>query len=226
MDWETIAPRSGQRTKPGGVSVGWRKVSANHFRAVLTLSREALERLGTTAPTKGAAKVRLLVQRSRSTHQLRLTVSDAPEAWAMHSKDGCATIAVALDEVTLATRQPARPVEHLFDGRALILTLPTWAHPPRPAIPLVEPQAAPKPAPRPSRHTAVAMNTPTRRDADPNCPLLKLPPEDLAEAREMMRSSSVGATALAEYFGWEHAQAVRIAAAIRDEMALARGAAA
>jgi hypothetical protein len=130
----------------------------------------------------------------------------------------------------VALRLPAAVVE----GRAAPAAKKIKAEPPmpapRPAIPLVEPKPAPKPATRPaigggqlSPHSKHVRNSdpPKPRDADPNCPLTKLPAEDLAEARDMMRKASIGAKALQDYFGWEHAQAVKIAAAIRDEMALA-----
>jgi hypothetical protein len=228
-EWETIAPRAGQRTKPDSISVGWRKVSANHFRAVVTLSRKVLDQLGIQPGAKGDAKPRLLVQRSRATHQLRLIASEAPEAWAVHPKDGCATVAVPLDEVTLETRQPARPVAHHIDGRALVLTLPDWAReaakappPTRVAIPLAEPgrRMDGKPLAPTSRHIRNS-DPPKPRDLDPNCPLAKLPPDDLAEARDMMRRPQVGARALHDHFGWPLPEAIKIAAAIRDEMALA-----
>ena len=42
--------------------------------------------------------------------------------------------------------------------------------------------------------------------------------DDLVEARSMIRAGQ-GARALHEYFGWPHPRAVRIAAALRDELA-------
>lgn len=142
MTWETIAPRAGQRAKKGGVTVGWRKVSSARFCAVLTLSKDALALLGVSEPGKDEPRPRIVVQRNREANALRLLASDAPEAWALHWKQGCGTVALPLDGVTLAVRQPAQKVEHSMDGAGLVVTLPDWARvkPPRPAIPLVEPK--------------------------------------------------------------------------------------
>jgi hypothetical protein len=48
-------------------------------------------------------------------------------------------------------------------------------------------------------------------------PLAAIPPEDLAEAREMIRSRKHDANSLADWFGWPPDQAKAVAAALRDE---------
>jgi hypothetical protein len=52
--------------------------------------------------------------------------------------------------------------------------------------------------------------------ADPLAGILE---EDVREAREMLRNASVGAKALAEYFGWELPRAQEITATLRAEIA-------
>ncbi len=237
-EWETIAPRAGQKARAGGITVGWRKVSSARFCAVLTLSRDALALLGLREPAKGAPKPRVLVQRNRAANALRLTVSEAPDAWAMHWKQGCGAVAVPLDGVDLNDRRPAEQVAHALDGQSLVVNLPEWARATAPKPEPVPPGPVPPSnnAARKAAHAertragmaaakaarmAGTFNSPKPSDAAPDCPLAKLPAEDLAEARNMIRSGKVGAKALAEYFGWEHDQAVKIAAALRDEIAAA-----
>ena len=66
---------------------------------------------------------------------------------------------------------------------------------------------------------------PAPDDDDAPLPAPALPPgileEDLAEARQMMRKKDCGARHLADWFGWPLADAQRIAAEIRDEIASA-----
>jgi hypothetical protein len=185
------------------VTVSWRKVSSSRLCAVVTISKTTVAELGLAAPQAGKPKQRLLAQRDHAGNRLRLTISNAPEAWSPYWKDACASLAIPMDGVTLAAHQPATGCLHKIVDNALIVDLPDWARgapaAPRPAIPLVEPA----------------------RDADPNDPLASLPADDLAEAREMMRGGKVGARALAEYFGWDQELAVKIAAALRDELAMA-----
>jgi hypothetical protein len=50
-------------------------------------------------------------------------------------------------------------------------------------------------------------------------PLAAIPPEDLREARAMIRSRKHDANSLADWFGWPADQAKAIAAALRDEQA-------
>ena len=222
MHWETIEPRTGARTKRSGVTVSWRKVSSARLCAVVTISKDIATKLGLAAPQSGKPKPRLLAQRDRAGNRLRLSRSDTPETWSLSWKDGCASLAIPMDGVTLATHQPATGCLHKIEDGALIVDLPGWARgappAPRPAIPLVEARVA-EPPKKPHRTSAASMHTPKPRDADPNDPLASLPPEDLTEAREMIRSGKVGAKALSEYFGWDHGLAVTIAAALRNELA-------
>lgn len=60
--------------------------------------------------------------------------------------------------------------------------------------------------------------TPVARDAAPDDPLAGLIPDDLAEARRMIASNQHGAKDLARHFGWDEPRAIRIAAAIRDDL--------
>jgi hypothetical protein len=60
--------------------------------------------------------------------------------------------------------------------------------------------------------------TPFARDAAPDDPLAGLIPDDLAEARRMIASNQHGARDLARHFGWDEPRAIRIAAAIRDDL--------
>jgi hypothetical protein len=224
MSWETIQPRTGARAKRTGVAVSWRKVSSLRLCAVVTISKDTVAELGLAAPQAGKPKQRLLAQRDRASNRLRLSISEAPEAWSPSWKDGCASLAIPMDGVTLATHQPATGCLHKIEDGALIVDLPGWARgaPPAPrhAIPLVEPAREPEPPKKPHRTSAASMHTPKQRDADPNDPLASLPADDLTEAREMMRGGKVGAKALAEYFGWDQDLAVKIAAALRDELTL------
>jgi hypothetical protein len=54
--------------------------------------------------------------------------------------------------------------------------------------------------------------------ADPSDPLLEAPEDEIAEAESMLRAGRVGASALADYFGWPQDKAIRIAAALRDKI--------
>jgi hypothetical protein len=82
-------------------------------------------------------------------------------------------------------------------------------------------------APPPAAPPPDALPTATQPARDDSDPLTWHPADDIAEARQMMRSSKVGAKALAEYFGWALAEAQAIAAALRDQIeAEARGQAA
>jgi hypothetical protein len=75
----------------------------------------------------------------------------------------------------------------------------------------------PKPV---ARYSAQKQGTPTCRDADPKDVLLRIPPDDLAEAREILARPDKGVADLVDWFGWPEASAVRIAAALRDEALL------
>lgn len=201
-EWETIAPRSGERARFSGITVAWRKVSSARMCAVLTISKELAAEMGGKEPAKGEPKPRLLVQRDRVANRLRLTFSASPEAWAPHWKEGCASVAIPLDGVS-SDKRAAQRVAHRMEGRATIVEMPDWAREsaspaPRPAIPLVQPKAA----------------TP-RNQQDP---LTWQTADEIEEARQMLRGGKVGAKALAEYFGWPHDEAVKIAAALRAEL--------
>jgi hypothetical protein len=81
--------------------------------------------------------------------------------------------------------------------------------------PSPEPQPTPEPEPQSVPETTMAP-VPTRRL--PAC-LAGLDPEELQEAREMMRRGRTGARDLASYFGWALGAAQEIAEALRAEQA-------
>jgi hypothetical protein len=224
--WETLERAIGTGTRTG-VSAAWR-CSARRKNPVLvvSLSNATLRQLGLDAPG-----TRCVVERNRPANQLRIRLAEpgtpALQHRAIHRHNAVGVVEVPLPDVTSPPRS-AEPCPHEIEDGALTFDLPGWARVPQTgrAIALVESAPQP-PAPPPAAPPAAVKpkppgktsKIPTPRDADPRDVLAGLDDDDLAEARAMMRSGKVGARALHEYFGWPLPQAVKIAAALRDEVA-------
>lgn len=219
--WETIdrVVGTGNRT---GVSVAWR-CSARRKTPVMvvSLSMPVLRQLQLDTP--GTLCV---LERNRMANQLRIRRADdtapALQRRAIHRHNAVGTVEAQLQDVTSPPRS-AEPCAYTIEDGALTLDLPSWARVPQTgrAIALVEskPQPpAPAPAPAAAKPPGRTSKIPTPRDADPRDVLAGVPDDDLAEARAMIRAGQ-GANALHDYFGWPHPRAVRIAAALRDELA-------
>ena len=220
--WETIERVIGSSNRTG-VSVAWR-ASARRKTPVLvvSLSMPVLRQLELDTP--GSLCV---LDRNRLANQARIRRADdttaALQRRAIHRHNSGGTVEAPLHDVTSPPRS-AEPVVWTIEDGALTFDLPAWARVPQTgrAIALVEskprppaPAPAAKPATKPPSKTSL---TPRPRDADPRDVLAGVPEEDLAEARAMIRAGQ-GANALHDYFGWPHPRAVRIAAALRDELA-------
>jgi hypothetical protein len=215
--WETIERviGSGSRT---GVSIAWR-ASARRKNPVMVVSLAAAVVRALQLDTPGALCV---LERNRLANQLRIRRADdtipALQRRAVHRHNSVGTIEAPLHDVVSPPRS-AEPVPFTIEDGALTLDLPSWARVPQTgrAIALVESKPQP-PAPAAAKPPGTTSKTPLPRDADPRDVLAGVPGDDLVEARGMIRAGQ-GANALHEYFGWTHPRAVRIAAALRDELA-------
>jgi hypothetical protein len=140
---------------------------------------------------------------------LRRKVPESPRCLAQNGREE--------EAVEVAERLTGCPVEVTDEDRTFLLEQINAL--PGPAVPSV---AAIQ---RKAADLCIARKAPPRFDAADPAPrdaagpdvFAGVPPDDLAEARKMMRSAKIGALALAEWFGWDLAQAQRIASAIRDE---------
>lgn len=101
------------------------------------------------------------------------------------------------------------------DGIMIRLPDAAFSSPPQPTAAIPEPTPQPAPKAKAAKPTKPAQ---PKVQADPDDPLNGIPEEDLAEAAAMLKAAKVGAKALAEYFGWSQPNAVRIAAALRDQI--------
>lgn len=218
--WEPIERVIGPSNRTG-VSVAWR-ASARRKQPVLvvSLSMPVLRQLELDTPG-----LLCVLERNRLANQARIRRADdttaALQRRAVHRHNSVGTVEAPLHDVTSPPRS-AEPVTFTIEDGALTFDLPSWARVPQTgrAIALVEskPQL-PAPAAKPATKPASKYDpTPRPRDADPRDVLAGVPEDDLAEARAMIRAGQ-GANALHEYFGWPHPRAVRIAAALRDELA-------
>lgn len=218
--WEPIERVIGPSNRTG-VSVAWR-ASARRKTPVLvvSLSMPVLRQLELDTP--GSLCV---LERNRLANQARIRRADdttaALQRRAVHRHNSVGTVEAPLHDVTSPPRS-AEPVVWTIEDGALTFDLPSWARVPQTgrAIALVESKPQPPaPAAKPAAKPASKYDpTPRPRDADPRDVLASVPDDDLAEARAMIRAGQ-GANALHEYFGWPHPRAVRIAAALRDELA-------
>lgn len=122
----------------------------------------------------------------------------------------------AIDEPLLVT--PSTLVEwQTWGSPGIMVRLPdeAFSSPPPPPVPTPEEPQQPK-----AKAKAAAPTKPAQPkvQADPDDPLNGIPEDDLVEAAAMLKAGKVGAKALAEYFGWSQPNAVRIAAALRDQI--------
>lgn len=219
--WETLERVVGTGTRTG-VSAAWR-CSARRKNPVLcvSLSTAVLRQLGLDTPG-----TRCIVERNRPVNQLRLRLAapgtSALQQRAIHRHNFVGVVEVPLHDVTSPPRS-AEPCSYTIEDGALTLDLPGWTRVPQTgrAIALVEskpqPPAPPAAAPK-AKPPGKTSTIPLARDADPRDVLAGLDDDDLVEARSMIRAGQ-GARALHEYFGWPQPRAVRIAAALRDELA-------
>ncbi|MBU8540852.1 hypothetical protein [Falsiroseomonas tokyonensis] len=218
MPWTDILPQRGVRISAApGVTVSWRVKTKGTPIMAVTIGAELATSLG------WAAKQRVRVRMDRAAGLLRFDrTDDLARSFALHGTKTTPVVAVNFSPPNMGVdgQQKATPVQHRVEDGGLTVELPGWARPAAAPVP------APKTAPITERVTGKTL-VKSAPAVQPDSPLAALPPDDAEEARQMMRNGKVGARDLAEYFGWPQEQSIKVAAAIRDEMAArARGTAA
>lgn len=125
--WETIRGVMGGTAS--GVTVAWRSNGPDqNVGLVVSIRGDLLERIGAT---RGKRAQRVVVQRNRSTHRLRISLAAPGTAWCstrgLKWKEGRGLIQVPLPDIELAERKPAQDTLYVVSEKHIEVKLPPWA---------------------------------------------------------------------------------------------------
>ncbi|MBX9594067.1 MAG: hypothetical protein K2X46_06870 [Roseomonas sp.] len=210
--WVQIAPRRGKRPEPKvGVTIALRLKAGSPHSLSLTFRAGLVEGLG------WKQKEHVTIARNADGTKLlfaRATKTD--ETFAIHGSKGstCLYVNFGIGASRGMDGHAAEDTAHEMTPDGVVVSMPVWA---TVAMGFPEPPPPPLPKPADPKGFPALAKAPWHWSKAVEFPGIDA--ADLAEARDMMRRASVGATRLAEYFGWQPDLAVQIAAALRDDLA-------